>query len=221
MNTYTDFQALAQTRKRKIDNHTYLVIREDGGYGVRLHETEVVIHYPDRVVLDSGGWQTATTKDRINKYSTIRIHQEKGIWYANNLPYADGITFWANGSVTGQGTDPRATIKLRRQVNQYAKEYAKEFTAGHVPAPSSGDCWYCSMFPGNHSEHIQAHIEEKYYVPSMLKHVKDRLAPITQDYIARTWQHDPDVSEWQQGIAAEQIAKGIRHYCLEQLELPR
>ena len=43
MNTYTQLDKLAQTRKRKLGNNTYLVIRDtDDGYGIRLHDTEVV-----------------------------------------------------------------------------------------------------------------------------------------------------------------------------------
>ena len=58
MNTYTQLDELAQTRKRKLGNNTYLVIRDDNGYGIRLHDTEVVIHYEDKIVLDSGGYKT-------------------------------------------------------------------------------------------------------------------------------------------------------------------
>ena len=44
MNNYSKLKELAKTRKRKLANNTYLVIRDDDGYGIRLHDTEVVIH---------------------------------------------------------------------------------------------------------------------------------------------------------------------------------
>jgi hypothetical protein len=93
MNTYSDFLELSQTRKRKIANNTYLIVRDDGGFGIKLHNTEVIIHYSDCVVLNSGGCQTVTTKSRINEFSRIYLHQKKGIWYANGAPFADGMVF--------------------------------------------------------------------------------------------------------------------------------
>jgi len=92
MRTYTQLKLLSETRKRKLGNNTYLVIREDGGLGVRLHNTEVVIHYPDRVVLDSGGWMTVTTKSRMNEYTNFHIKQKDYDWYVDNLPFQDGMT---------------------------------------------------------------------------------------------------------------------------------
>src|SRR5258706_8717982 len=52
----------------KIAHNTYLE-RHAGGdaYGVRLHRTEIVTFYRDgRVRLDSGTWQTMTTRGRMN-----------------------------------------------------------------------------------------------------------------------------------------------------------
>ena len=49
MNTYKQLHELAQTRKRKLGNNTYLVVRDDGGFGIRLHDTEIAIHYEDRI----------------------------------------------------------------------------------------------------------------------------------------------------------------------------
>ena len=40
---FRGFRELAKTKKRKLDNNTYLVVRDDGGFGIRLHETEVDI----------------------------------------------------------------------------------------------------------------------------------------------------------------------------------
>jgi hypothetical protein len=37
---YNSARELAQTRKRKLANNTYLTIRNDGGYGIKLHNTE-------------------------------------------------------------------------------------------------------------------------------------------------------------------------------------
>ena len=91
MRTYKELKELSQTRKRKLGNNTYLVVRNDGGFGVRLHNTEVVVHYEDRIVLDSGGYQTVTTKERMNKYTPFNIYQKNFKWFVNGKPYQDNM----------------------------------------------------------------------------------------------------------------------------------
>jgi len=91
MNTYEQLHELAQTRKRKLGNNTYLVVRDDNGYGIRLHNTEVVIHYKDRIVLNSGGWQTVTTKARMNEYTNLNICQKDFQWFVDGIPFQDNM----------------------------------------------------------------------------------------------------------------------------------
>ena len=91
MRTYKELKELSQTRKRKLGNNTYLVVRDDGGFGVRLHNTEVVVHYEDRIVLDSGGYKTVTTKERMNKYTPFNIYQKNFKWFVNGKPYQDNM----------------------------------------------------------------------------------------------------------------------------------
>jgi hypothetical protein len=67
---------------RKIGNNTYLERLGDDAIGVRLHSTYVITLYADgSVELDSGGWETVTTKERMNRYSGARIFAEKHVWY--------------------------------------------------------------------------------------------------------------------------------------------
>jgi len=57
-------------KTRKVGNNTYAEIEYDNSVSIRLHGTTVVRFYPSGIVkLNSGGWHTSTTKDRINKYS--------------------------------------------------------------------------------------------------------------------------------------------------------
>lgn len=62
------------------------------GIAVRLHNTDIVIYQPDgSVVLNTGGWYTVTTKDRIHRYmgdamrepdaGDLTISSDKGRWY--------------------------------------------------------------------------------------------------------------------------------------------
>lgn len=189
MHNYQDaHRQWTETRARKLANNTYLEHPDDHSYAIRLHATRIVTYYDDgRTVLDSGGWQTVTTKERMNRYLPRSVHgisQTRGVWYVGGewvngkwepgVPYADGITFHADGTVTGQGDDPRAAIKLRGKLRSFARDYMNAFWAGKVPAPSQGDCWGCLMRTedGTHgmggSSHIIEHMKERYYVPSAL-----------------------------------------------------
>jgi hypothetical protein len=93
-----DFSTASATLKKreskKIGNNTYLVRISPETIGVRLHNTVVVrIHSDGTYTLNSGGWRTVTTKDRINAYSPVRVSQRKHEWYVGdeNIPFHDGI----------------------------------------------------------------------------------------------------------------------------------
>jgi hypothetical protein len=79
-------------KERKIGNNTYAEIGYDDSVSIRLHGTAVVRFYPNGTVkLNSGGWRTSTTKDRINKYSPVKVYQKKYEWYLQ-----DGAEFEDN-----------------------------------------------------------------------------------------------------------------------------
>jgi hypothetical protein len=68
---------------RKVANNT-VVHTVEGGYAIRLHNTDVLTAYDDdgRIVLNSGGWRTVTTKARIHGAlpRDIYLGSEKGEW---------------------------------------------------------------------------------------------------------------------------------------------
>ena len=224
MNTYTQLDELAQTRKRKLGNNTYLVIRNDDGYGIRLHDTEVVIHYKDRIVLNSGGYKTLTTKSRMNEYTPFNVIQKQKVWYVNGIPFEDGITLYNNGTIKGQGKDPKETIKLTKRVKQYSKDYAKEFIKGNVPAPSNGDCWGCLFHKDGKptiggKEHILSHLDDKYYVPSMLYNMFDSgyLSLYAKGVISEIWNDKPVNDLYSLELVSKQIQKAIYKFCARDL----
>jgi len=224
MNTFNELHELAQSRKRKLGNNTYLVVRDDNGYGIRLHDTEVVIHYKDRIVLNSGGYKTLTTKARMNDYSTHTIYQKNHVWYVDNeIPFKDGITLYNNGTIKGQGKDPKETIKLTKRVKQYSEDYAKEFIKGNVPAPSNGDCWGCLFHkdgkPTIAKDHIFSHLEDKYYVPSMLYNMFDSgyLTEYTKGVICEVWNGKPINEMYMLELVEANIQKAIYKFCARDL----
>jgi len=224
MNTYKQLHELAQTRKRKLGNNTYLVVRDDNGYSVKLHDTEVVIHYKDRIVLNSGGYKTLTTKSRMNDYSTHTIYQKNHVWYVDNeIPFEDGITLYDNGAIKGEGINPKETIKLAKRVKKYSKDYAKEFIKGNIPKPNNGDCWGCLFHKDGKStiakNHILSHLDDKYYVPSMLHKMFDSgcLSLYAKGVICEVWNDKPITEMYMLEHVEDCIQKAIYKFCARDL----
>lgn len=85
----------SSANRRKIGNNTYATIQPDGSVTIRLHATDVVTIYPDDAVkVNSGGWRTSTTKNRINKYSPVKVYQKNHQWYFDDgTEFEDGMFF--------------------------------------------------------------------------------------------------------------------------------
>ncbi len=83
MLTFADAAKITAKRGVKtIANNTVLHRIDNDTFGVRLHGTNVVlIHRDGTYTLNSGGWRTVTTKDRINKYSPAALYQKDWEWY--------------------------------------------------------------------------------------------------------------------------------------------
>jgi hypothetical protein len=79
--------------QRKIGNNTYAYIEHDGSVAIELHGTKVVTIYPNGLYkLNSGGYQTHTTKKRINQYSPVRVYQKNFEWFlSDGTPFEDNI----------------------------------------------------------------------------------------------------------------------------------
>lgn len=93
--------------KKKLTHNTYLHETQDG-VAVKFHKTNIVtIHRDNTYTLNSGGWHSRTTKNRINEFSPARLGQDKGEWYLyvgrgagwskKRIPFHDGIRINANG----------------------------------------------------------------------------------------------------------------------------
>lgn len=73
---------------RKVANNTYLAIIDDTTVGLVYHRTTVVAYKADGTfVIDTGGWHTMTTKQRIHAFSPARCGTHKGelaLWHASD-----------------------------------------------------------------------------------------------------------------------------------------
>ena len=64
------------------------VYHEGVGVRVRYHETDVVVTSPEKIILNTGGWFTATTKKRMNQASQqwglgFSVYQVASKWYVS------------------------------------------------------------------------------------------------------------------------------------------
>lgn len=81
---------------RKIGNNTWAYILPNNSVVIELHSTPVVtIHEDGTYTLRSGGWTTSTTKDRINKYSPVKVYQRNFEWFVRlngkEYPFMEGM----------------------------------------------------------------------------------------------------------------------------------
>lgn len=95
------FKKASSGKVQKIGNNTYKVELPDG-YAIRLHNTNVLTFQGDNVILNSGGYQTHTTKERINRYLPgYELTQKNWTWYViesdtkNKIPFQDGMVLKA------------------------------------------------------------------------------------------------------------------------------
>lgn len=173
-------------KSRFIANNTLEIHYKDGSRAIRLHDTDILTFKEDKIILSSGGWQTVTTKSRINDFCPIKtfwLYQEKSQWFVKIGPwgegetfiYYDGITFDSTGQLLSEAKkDKTREIK---ELNKRIKQYVNLLNKDNIPTPNNGDCWYCLMTTkdgqtlgeaSNNIGHLFSHLDEGYIPGSLL-----------------------------------------------------
>ena len=87
---------------RKLAHNTYRVTI-DGAPGIMFHRTVIILRVSNGYRLSSGGWQTSTTKQRLNALMPggYGIHQKDFRWYVTLsygevVPFEDGMVIAGN-----------------------------------------------------------------------------------------------------------------------------
>lgn len=210
----------------------------DDAVALWYHTTDVITWYEDgRIVLNSGGWRTSTTKQKMG-YAAVVV-QTRGVWTLRwhdiTYVYKDGITLYPDGRVEGAG-DPLESSRLSKllgQVSRYVSGYMDALLAGDVPPPSAGDCWDCMMRvsgtgvplgESNHNtEHLTSHMKEKYYVPSLLHRAVEINPPsqVAMHILGYLWgMHEAGDMPHYHDLARDQLGASLRKYMRRQLGLP-
>lgn len=210
---------------KKVANNTYLKRYEDGVIALRLHQTDIIQYKPNgTIILNSGGWKTVTTKARMNEYLPRQygILQEKGVWYValsngynKDMLYSDGMKLTKNTKPTNLKVVKAREKRNKReveQINKYADRYIEALFNGKVPAPSGADCWHCSMMydkDKNDPEHFKKHLDEMYFVPSLLYHALEETGSsnMVRGVVGSIWQEEEptNIHVMYKDLAREQI----------------
>jgi len=208
---YQEAVTLIKNRNsKKLANNTYL-LKDGENFVIRLHETNIVTITPkNHYILDNGGWQTMTTKDRMNSYLPCNIWQEKGLWYLSGSLYYNNMELNRNGKAV-KPRKPKATEKkknkLDKSVTKYIKGFTQDIKENGLNDPSGGDCWYCMGNIGNSYSHILEHIKEGYFVPSFLWNVIKSKGYNEPAFIWNMCKNNPDVA----GNELRSYFKKIKH----------
>lgn len=152
---------------RKVAKNSVEIYYEDGTRAIRLHDTDVVTFDGEKIIFNSGGWRTNTTKERMSQFSPFFMRQEDGVWYINGHYYYDGITLDHQGNLLSETREPDFAYikKVKKQINGYVRL----ITEDNLPLPDAGDCWLCALqdqdgntIGENDTDHLWSHIEEGY-----------------------------------------------------------
>ncbi len=119
-------------RGYKLANNTK--IQERGhAFAVRLHKTDVVMIRPDGTYrLNTGGWRTVTTKNRMNMTlpGSCCVSQVNGLWFVGpeNTPYSERMLIGSDGKAIGAkhlGDLPKIKRIVDRRISQFIKLLTK------------------------------------------------------------------------------------------------
>ena len=179
----------AGTKAKIIARNTFRFTAPDGATVTRLHQTDIVRALPGgRFQLDSKGWRTVTTKDRMATVivaAGYRMWSNKGSWYVGTgqpdvpaVPYYDGMILPDAFKAPAKGA---AAEKKEQSTRKAIKLFCDKLDKmPELPAPSNGDCWLCCMkdkagqsmgeMGGTDSdrEHLRTHLKEGYLHGSLI-----------------------------------------------------
>jgi len=164
-----------------------VLLKRDEFYVVRLHETDIVtIAESGAYSVNTGGWYTKTTSQKIEEYSPVRFSTDRGLWFTKNgrlvpnhaFTYGDdGEFFYYGGNPLERAQAVENNKVFTRENAKYRKAFVKKFLDGTLGTPNGGDCLLCHVMRQNELgksvtlgevSHIWSHLAEQYHVPSLL-----------------------------------------------------
>jgi hypothetical protein len=236
---------LNRKNPKKLGNNTWAYVKHDGSLGIKLYSTEILVFYKNGdIKFNTDSYRTKTTRDRLNRYQDrIRMYQERGFWYFSMKGkktgsfFNDGLIITKRGKVKGNlSVESINTLKekkkeLKKSVDTYVKGYMRELEEGKIARPDGGDCLICRLSPLEEG-HILSHIEEKYYVPSLLLNALNyystpfirSLAYILMSQRDDEFKRESGITENSIRMAVrfiKQMKRSLKKYIMLSLEEPR
>ncbi len=159
------------------------IVQVGPDYAIRFYETDIVTFKPDgSIVLNSGGYRTATTKQRINEFAPmLTITQKNGLWYVQaqdqTVLFTDNMVIPPHGFIGNDEDAHKALVAKKtvdKMVSRYIRGFVNDMIANGISEPSDGDCWCCNMRNVDNPniepmgyDHYVSHFKENYYVPTI------------------------------------------------------
>lgn len=95
-------------------------------FAIRLHETDIVMIRPDGAYrLNSGGWKTVTTKERMNRILPCDVWQRNGLWFVGDSYYEDGMLIGSDGMVIGDTKPIEHVLGIKKRVDYYCCKFVQ------------------------------------------------------------------------------------------------
>jgi len=153
---------------------------------IRYTNTDIVLFNKNYIILNTGGFYTNTTRNRLNNFLNHgHVYQSKNIWYyeqyqtkenedTEEIRFFDGIKIDINtGNILNKDKAPKTykIDKYNERLNKLIINYCDKVNKLKVlPDNSLDDCLYCSMFNNDHNfnEHLLLHLKEKYIMYSLI-----------------------------------------------------
>lgn len=135
------------SHSRMVARNTMEYVTTDNVRRVRLHDTDVAAFYPDgRIEINTGGWNTMTTRDRINGAlagTAFSVYTHSGQLYVSRdggkFPMTQRAVLYPNGKVE---TDIESGEALGYEsVRRYVESYMRKLRESGIPEDFSGDPW--------------------------------------------------------------------------------
>lgn len=147
-------------KSRMVARNTIEYETDIGDVVTRLHDTDIVRTRPEGTVyLDTGGWNTKTTRARINEALPrgISVHTHSGQTYIktfrNAYPFTQTVRIGPRGGVTTdiQSGEAASYDSVRALVDRYISRLKRD----GIPTESGGDPWIIpDSKSGKYSEDI-------------------------------------------------------------------
>lgn len=180
-----------KTMDRPIAANTRVTQLDDGTIGIKLHDTYIIKYYSnllggkyysqegDTIQLDSGGWNTPLTRDRMDRFCPLNVWTDKFVMYVSELNwhqihqnkrngtkskvYHFKDRMWFNPDKTvwvkeyGEPiqlkpyskTEEKKKRSLLKRIDTFIHNYLNKLTDGQMNQPGSADCFVCQFEAGD------------------------------------------------------------------------